>query len=244
MLGLVAFGLAASNTAVADRPAVTAGAECHFEEWPTYMCNENEEWVPMPVGGLGNRARCWTFETNYMDSCNKVCWPVTLKNEAAVAQWMIISMDYDGFHWGVRKPGDYVAGCADVTVRSNCAIEVSLSGFEDLLAVDCRCTIDSVIEVKYAFDDQGQVPPPCDDSIWMTPCQLNQMTWQIDDSYQLHWDGWTQHIWSTIHVSPCNGPTEFVDRDWATITYCLDNQQPWICPETGLFNGMPEFPFQ
>ncbi|MFO7638382.1 MAG: hypothetical protein R6X14_03625 [bacterium] len=250
VLGMVAVAFAASvstgnsNTVqVPTRtPALEAG-ECHFTEKTVWMMNECGEWQEMPVGGLGNRARAWSYEILYEDSCNKVNWPVGLKNEAAVAQWMIIKMNNDGFHWAVRKPGDYVADCVKLSVRSNSAIEISLSGFEHLMAVD-ENTIDSVIEVRYAFVDQGDVPPPYNDSAWLSPEACNETSWRIEDSYDLHWIGHTTHIWSSIHVGPCNGPTEYVDRDWAIITASLVNQQPWIDPETGLFQGMPEFPFQ
>jgi hypothetical protein len=245
---LATAGFAASaadmSSLSANGPAVTSGPrDCYFTEKPVWQLDSCGNWVPLTVGGLANRARCWKYEIDYMDSCNKVCWPVSLKNEAAVAQWMIISMNSDGFHWAVRKPGDYVSDCVTLCCRSNYAIEMSCSGFDCLRPVDGRA-IDTVIEVKYAFEDQGDNPPAANDECWCTPEQLNQMTWRIEDSYDLHWNGYCQHIWSTIHVSPCNGPTQYVDRGWATINCCLAAQQPWIDPTTGMFSGTPAFPFQ
>lgn len=244
LTAVLAFGATTSPT-VWNAPAVRQSTPPpdEFEELPVWQCMNELDWAPLPIGDPANRARCWMGDIDYADSCNKVEWPVVLENEASVAQWMIIMMNGNGFHWGVRKPGCYAAGCVDVTVRSNYSIEVSMEGFENLLAVDDDA-IDTVIEVEYAFSDQCEFPPAPDDESWMAPEEMNELSWEIEDSYDLHWIGSTDHIWAQIDVSPCNGPTEYVDPDWAVITYSLDDQQPWIDPETGLFSDMPAFPFQ
>lgn len=241
LAGLACLALAAAPSA---QTMPSRGIECQdYEEMQAFQ-NIDGVYVPMEIGSPTARARCWGLETNYADSCNKVDWPVTLKHEASVAQWMIIGMNYDGFHWGVRKPGEYTAGCVDLFCRSNYEIEVTGEGFEDLVPLEPDDTIDSLIEVKYALTDNCETPPAPDDPAWLTAAQMNDLDFEIEDSYDLHWTGWTTHIWASINVSPCNGPTDWFDPDWATITLSLDEQQPWIDPETGEFGTMPEFPFQ
>jgi hypothetical protein len=217
--------------------------DCEFVEKQAWMINDGE-WVLMPYGQNTAKARCWSYVTRYADSCNKEEWNLTLKHEASMAQWMIISMTGDGFHWGIRKPGDYCSDCVSFWFRSNYDVEVTFEDFEDLAPIDPDVTIDPYIEVMYALSDQGDAPPDPDDPSWMTADDLNMVDIEVHDSRELHYDGWGKHIWAKIHVEPCNGPTDWVDPDWAIITCTLDNIRPWIDPDTGFFDGMPDFPFQ
>lgn len=225
--------------------AATPKGAPRLQPWSEIPAFENQDgdYVAMDSGATAH-ARCWGEQVEMDQFGNAEEWNVEVRNEASIAQWVELGMNIDGFHWGVRQPGDYAAGCLDLWVRSNYDISITAEGFEDLQPIDSSETIDSIIEVKYAFTDDCNEPPDPDDSLWMTPDQVNQMDVTIEDSYDLHYVGWMKHIWASINVTNCNGPTDWVDPDWATITLNLDEQQPWIDPETGEFAEMPEFPFQ
>ncbi len=205
-------------------------------------------WVLMPMNDRAARARAWSYVIDYKDSCNKQVWNLTLKHEASVAQWMIIWMNADGFHWAVRKPGCYITDCVEFGFRSNYDVAVTFSGFDNLRPLDPNKTIDQEIEVEYALSDDGDVPPDPNSNLWTTAANLNDLVINVQDSEELHYNGWKKHIWAKICVSPCNGPTDYVDPNWATITATLQCMRPWIDPGTGLFKvgdaGMPAFPFQ
>ena len=227
------------GAAVAEDPGY-----CHWDEKQSWQLDTAGNWVPIQIGNPGARARCWMEVINYKDSCNKRLWPLTLKHEASVAQWIILGINGDGFHWGVRKPGYYSSDCIWLWFRSNYDVVVDFSGFENLLSLYPDSCIDDTIEVMYALIDDSLAPPPIGDSAWMTVDQLNEIVYRVYDSYELHYQGWRKKIWCYIHVSPCNTACEYVDPDWATITLTLQRIKPWIDPETGLFARMPDFPFQ
>ncbi len=201
-------------------------------------------WVQMPMNNTGARARAWSYVIDYRDSCNKEVWNLTLKHEASVAQWMIIWMNADGFHWAVRKPGEYITDCVQFGFRSNYDVAVTFNGFENLQPLDPNKTIDQEIEVQYALTDDGTTPPAPTDPAWTTAEDLNDLRILVEDSENLHYVGWNKHIWARINVSPCNGPTDYVDPNWATITCTLQCIRSWIDPATGFYSGMPAFPFQ
>jgi hypothetical protein len=216
---------------------------CNWTEKNIWM-DQGGCWVPLGGGNPAARARCWMFARGFHDSCNKRDWQIPLKAEASVAQWIVIDMNGDGFHWGVRKPGDYTADCVTLTFRSNYDVKVSFEGFDNLISLYPDNCIDDTIEVMYAFSEQGSAPPPMGDPAWKTPAELNRGDFIVPDSRELHWNGWSKHIWCLIHVSPCNTSCEYVDPNWATINLTLQRIKPWIDPCTGNFNGIPPFPYQ
>lgn len=229
--------IGASAVLASDTP------DCHWLQKQAWQY-QNGSWVQMPLNDRAARARAWSYVTDYRDSCNKEVWRLVLKHEASVAQWMVIWMNADGFHWAVRKPGEYITDCVEFGFRSNYDVVVTFSGFEDLQPLDPNKTIDQAIEVQYALSDNGTVPPAPTDPAWTTAANLNNLVIRVQDSENLHYVGWKKHIWARIHVSPCNGPTDYVDPNWATITCTLQCIRDWIDPATGLFSGMPSFPFQ
>lgn len=229
--------IGASAVLASDTP------DCHWLQKQAWQY-QNGSWVQMPLNDRAARARAWSYVTDYRDSCNKEVWRLVLKHEASVAQWMVIWMNADGFHWAVRKPGEYITDCVEFGFRSNYDVVVTFSGFEDLQPLDPNKTIDQAIEVQYALSDNGTVPPAPTDPAWTTAANLNNLVIRVQDSENLHYVGWKKHIWARIHVSPCNGPTDYVDPNWATITCTLQCIRDWIDPATGLFSGMPNFPFQ
>lgn len=216
---------------------------CHWVEKQTWRYKDGG-WVSQGSGSPGARARCWMFVGQYRDSCNKRDWQIPFKAEASVAQWIVIEMNGDGFHWGVRKPGCYASDCVWLKFRSNYDVRVSFSGFDNLISKTPDDCIDDTIEVWYAFSDDANNPPPYGDPAWKTPEELNQWCIDVRDSYDLHWTGWMKHIWCRICVSPCNTSCEYVDPNWATINLTLQRIKPWIDPATGNFSRMPPFPYQ
>ncbi|UCG42224.1 MAG: hypothetical protein JSU73_10135 [candidate division WOR-3 bacterium] len=201
-------------------------------------------WIPIRVGDSSARARCWMQQVDYVDSCNKKEWEIYLRAEASVAQWIILGINGDGFHWGIRKPGYYASDCIWLWFRSNYDVEISFDDFDNLVTLYPDSCIDDTIEVWYALSEDSTAPPAMNSELWKTPAELSEWTRLIRDSYDLHWRGWRTKIWQKIYVSPCNSACEYVDEDWATITLTLQRIKPWIDPETGLFSRRPNFPFQ
>jgi len=223
---------------------VAAESDCNWLEKPAWWY-ANGAWVPTGVGNPAARARCWTWDVPYQDSCNKQIWHMTVKHEASVAQWIILGTNCDGFHWGVRKPGKYSADCMRFWAMSNQALRVSFDGFENLHAVHPESVIHQEIPVHYALvPDEITNPPAPDDTCWHTAADLNQISYYIPDSYDLHWTGWSNHLWTYIDVDNCNSAGAYVDPNWACVTITLQKIQPWIDPVTGQFASMPPFPYQ
>lgn len=221
-----------------------AAADCNYIEKPAWW-GANGSWVPMGTGNPAARARCWTRDSAWADSCNKQTWRMTVRHEASVAQWIVLGINNDGFHWGVRKPGKYAADCLEFWAKSNQALRVGFSGFENLIAVNPDSAIDDTIEVFYALaQDNLTAPPPFGDTTWHSAEEFNGISYYIPDSYNLHWTGWNSHLWTYINVGNCNSACEYVDPNWATITITLQKIKPWINPGTGEFAGMPNFPYQ
>lgn len=216
--------------------------------WVEKLCWQYDDstgrWMPIQRGNPGARARCWMQAVDYVDSCNKRDWEIPLRAEASIAQWIILGINGDGFHWGVRKPGYYASDCIWLWFRSNYDVEVGFSGFDNLITLYPDSCIDDTIEVWYALSMDSMYPPPMNSELWKTPRELAEWSYRVRDSYQLHWEGWRTKIWTKIYVSPCNTACEYVDPNWAKITLTLQRIKPWIDPETGLFEGRPAFPFQ
>jgi hypothetical protein len=195
-------------------------------------------WAALGQGNPGAKARCWTKDTTYFGACNKELWHIGLNNEASVAQWLELTMHGDGFHWGIRKVGEYAADCNWFNVRSNDAIVVTFNGFEDLLSTTSPATI----EAEYAFTDEVlTTPPPDDDPAWLHVEDVNALRWYVPDTVMCE-GGLTKHIWTTIETDSCTPCENFRDPNGAMINITLQCIQPWINRETGDFASMPEFP--
>lgn len=237
LVALVGFAVAAQPSV---RPQTDPPEYVEHQGWELV----EGEWSEMPIGDITNCARVWCLEEQSQDTTScEVEHTVTFRQEASIAQWSEVEMTCDGFHWGVRVPGTYAAGPIAMNVRANYDVELSFDGFENLQPVDSEMTMDSMIPVMYAVTDEVGMPPPGDED-WMTPMELNALTFDINNGEQLHHEGFNTQFFAELSTTAGNGPTDWVDPDWAVITASLDEQQEWIDEDTGWFDDMPDFPLQ
>jgi len=225
LLGLMVLTLAATicATVIADGPP--AGSVPH-QAWELI---ENQ-WVPMPLGVPSVRARAFS-SFPVQGSCNKLRWVNPVKVHASVAQWIEFSLSGSRYDWQVRKPGTYAANSLTATLKSNGPVTVDFDGFANLQYLGAG-GVKQDIDTWYAYGE-GAGPG---DMNWIPAASVNGLDALVRDSAGLH-NGYSWKLWNKIMVENCNSACEYEDN--ATITLVLDNQKPWIDPETGDFARGP-----
>jgi hypothetical protein len=210
-------------------------------EKPVYVWDGTQWTGGVDTGDVTAPARAWMQNTVTVDTSNREIYSMQLNHQVMVTQWMIWQSNGDGWYWGVRRPGTFASGQISTVARSNADLLISFQGFDELVSTSPDITVDDTIEVKYALG--YDVPPAADDTAWHTPSELNQLSFYVYDSYDLHWYGFANKIMAQIHVSPCNSCAIYEDLDGGQIVAALQCVDPWIDPETGYFSGMPQFPY-
>jgi len=187
----------------------------------------------------GNPANAvvWRIGEGWIEDCNKTPREQQVVVRANVAQWAKWSVDFSGWEWFVKKPGDYYADCVAGHVQSNGQVTIQFVGFGDLAATEGTNVVNGAsgtIETFFAALP-GSGEPELDD--WVKATELTSCT--LPDSMQLH-EGYAFKLWNRIIVLDCNSPGTY--EDVASLILTLDNQVDWIDEETGNFIP-PALPF-
>jgi len=173
-------------------------------------------------------ARAWKAG-QYQYYCNADREIVVAVN-CSLAQWMDLSLEATRLYWRILKPGDYAVNGIGVQLRSNGDVAVDYEGFADLQNSDVP---KDKIPTYYAVTVGGTVPGAGD---WVTAADLNDdddLIVEDEDHEAISFA-----IWNRLVPFECDSACEYMDC--ARIYVTLDEQKPWVDPETGDFD--PDFP--
>ncbi|MGE5572140.1 MAG: hypothetical protein ACM3ZU_03850 [Bacteroidota bacterium] len=179
-------------------------------------------------------ARCWSSNP-VQGSCNKEHWTIDFTHHASIAQWIDWTLSGSRWDWRVRKPGTYTADCITATLKSNNAVAITYSGFDDLTRLN-EGGVKQTIDTFYSIG--GAVPPglPGSDA-WVRASALNNEVDTIPDGAGLH-EGLQTKLWNMIVVENCNSSCEY--EDTGVITISVTNLKHWIDGESGNFKETQE----
>lgn len=165
----------------------------------------------------GDAANAWVFRIRpgFDTTCNITPRTEKIEARAFVAQWARWSMDFSGWEWYVKKPGEYYANCIAGYLQSNGDILLQFN-LGDLTGGNPATN--QFIETYYAYTAGSN-----DALVWYRAGEFAEAT--IGDSMDLH-DGFDWKLWNKIKVVECNSPGLYSYS--GTITMVLANQAPWI----------------
>jgi hypothetical protein len=182
--------------------------------------------------GMGEDANGRLFRAGVLTlgNCNKKYWDIDVYIYAKIAQWIDFRLDYNEWHWYIRKPGCYAGNCIEGRIASNGDVYVDFEGFGPLMPQDdpTHNPIDSI------FYGVGEI---VNDVVWTHCLDLNNADFRLldtfEDDWQLHY-GISWKLWTKICVDVCNSACDYMDD--ATITLTLEQQKTWINWDTGEWN--------
>jgi hypothetical protein len=206
-------------------PGVAIGAQVQAYE------KDNGGWRLMSLTDRFEKARCWSHGGTTNGACNKEEWQIDVVINASVAQWIEWSITGTEWEWQVRKPGIYSADCIEANVKSNCDVNISFSGFDDL-EYQGAGGVNRWIKIWYSAG-LPDMPPPPGDASWVRAPDLNSRTFTLEDSEDLHSGELTWKLYNMIEVEPCNSCCNY--QDLASIYLTLTVIKPWIDPSDGGF---------
>jgi hypothetical protein len=217
-----AFVMIAAN-AFADPPAGSQESTVWY--WDTLLV----EWVQNPMNMEDRQGRLFRGGLeDFAGNCNKAEWLVPVEIHASIAKWIDFTLDWNRFDWFIRKPGIYCGDCIEACIAANGDVFIDYEGFDNLQP---EIAGNDPISVWYGIEDATHYPM-IDDN-WIAAVDLNaEDDWLYDAELgELLHDGVCWKLWNKIEVVVCNSACNY--SNFATITLTLDNQKPWIVPETG-----------
>ncbi len=208
LMGLASLALASE---------LTLGNEIQVWRWD----EEEEEFVPEPIGGLNANARAWHQGDALSGYCNKETWTIPVATHTSVAQWIRWQISAQGWRMFVRKPGTYTADCINASIKSNADVLVTFEGFDDL-----KNDLGEAIETFYAFGEES----PFNITDWYPAKTLDQQQLQVP--YCEH----SAHLWIKIVVRedasgeyPKTRACEY--QDDASFKISVTVYKPWLDPD-------------
>ncbi len=169
------------------------------------------------VADSGDAANAWVFRIRpgFKSECNITPRTEDIEARAFVAQWARWEMDFSGWEWYVKKPGEYYGNCIKGELQSNGDIELL---FELADLTGGNTDTNTIIETYYSYTTGTNAP-----SVWYRAGEFAEAT--IGDSFALH-EGLEWKLWNKIKVVECNSPGMYANS--GTITMVLANQVAWI----------------
>lgn len=172
----------------------------------------------------GDAANAWVFriKPGFESDCNITPRNEDIEARAFVAQWASWSMDFSGWEWYVKKPGEYYGNCIKGKLQSNGDIQL-LFDLADLEGGNPDTN--TIIETYYSYTTGTNAP-----LTWHRAGEFTEAT--VGDSFALH-EGLEWKLWNKIKVVECNSPGMYANS--GTITMVLANQVAWL-DEKGEFD--------
>jgi len=195
-----------------------------------YVWDGDGNVVTDPANGVYGNARVFSLLPDG-GSCNKN-WEFEFTTEVQVAQWSEWYISGTKWQWFVKKPGTYIADCIVFTLKSNGQVTLEFEGLDDPYYTsepDASQTAYIACDYGLSFSDRPDEP-----ILWhindMHSFTIAEFCPTCNPPFSLH-EGVTFHLWNKITVVECNSASTY--RDTGTIRIILDEQKPWIDPDTG-----------
>ncbi|NMB12848.1 MAG: hypothetical protein GX977_11235 [Firmicutes bacterium] len=201
-VGLLLFGLFGAMASANGIPALPRDPEVVWED---------------VVAVEGDAANAWVFriKPGFKSECNITPRTESIEARAFVAQWARWEMDFSGWEWYVKKPGEYYGNCIKGELQSNGDIQLL---FELADLEGGNPDTNTIIETYYSYTTGTNAP-----LTWYRAGSFPEAF--VGDSTALH-KGLTWKLWNKIKVVECNSPGMYANS--GTITMVLANQAPWI----------------
>ncbi|NLK07327.1 MAG: hypothetical protein GX316_01340 [Firmicutes bacterium] len=168
------------------------------------------------LDGEAENALVFRIKGGFDQDCNITPRHQTVETRAFVAQWAKWSMNYKGWEWYVKKPGEYYGNCITGTLQSNGPVTLEFK-FSDLEGGNSETN--NKIATAYSYTTCSGDP-----EVWYE----GEFGATIPDDFALH-AGFEWSLWNKIKVVECNSPGLYSAE--GTITLTLDNQANWIDAE-------------
>lgn len=198
---------------------------------------EQECWFEFPPGTWNSQtgsptARCRKFllYNPNGDSCNQQQWTIPFKDSLSLAQWIEWTITGNRVLDLVRKPGTFAGLGPVLSVKSNEAIYMTFSGFENLVKIDDP----TQIIPKYYAITPTTTTNPVDVTQWIAAPDMNTANIPITGVVG---GPALRRIWEKIVVSDVNTACEYEDPAGSIIMLNLTVMKPWIDPTTGSYVG-------
>jgi hypothetical protein len=203
----------------------SAAGEDYVPGIPGLPRDPNVVWEDV-VAVEGDAANAWVFriKPGFKSECNITPRTESIEARAFVAQWARWEMDFSGWEWYVKKPGEYYGNCIKGELQSNGDIQLL---FELADLEGGNPDTNTIIETYYSYTTGTNSP-----LTWYRAGEFPEAF--VGDSTALH-KGLTWKLWNKIKVVECNSPGMYANS--GTITMVLANQAPWIDAEGDFDRG-------
>jgi hypothetical protein len=199
-----------------------------------YYDEENGVWVEQDITNPeAYNGRLYRAGIEELGNCNKKYWYVDVKIYAHIAQWIDFRLNWNEWHWFIRKPGCYAGNCIEAKIASNGDIYVDFDMFGPLLPMDpANADHNPIDEIYYGFGETFSAA----NATWVLAAALNDQDFRIldEDPWDLHY-GIAWKLWTKICVDECNSACDYMNE--AKITLSLEQQKDWINWDTGEWFG-------